>query len=347
MKVLTSEVILGSEDKLHVIFLQGNGNSNLYDIKRSISTDWKSLSDLNLRVRFISYPILAEYYHGEILGKTRLRLKFLAIILIPILSLILLPLRLLFRIAIVLFLLLPILILMFEPTVNFHLNIEKSVTTVCAFVVKMLKEGIHPDNIFLFGNSIGGGIAAHVYHEFKLRGIHLKCIVSNSFSTLKRVMYSFVSAPLLRNVIKGIVFGFNMNLKPYKYITSVTPYTVYFNRKNDAIIPHEAQLRTKIMEKDGAEPIEGFEKQRIFLENHCLLICKYHVDYCPVIHNEPATHLVSDNAKPEKFLELVRYFIVESNNYTTTKSSNKEYDLSKLESCNWNEVEFVNIEELS
>lgn len=350
MKVLTSEVMLGNdnvENKQHVIFLQGNGNSNLHSIKQYIVTEWESLADLNLIVKFISYPILDSYYHAEILGRTRLGLKFLAIVLLPILALILLPVRALFRIAIVLFVLLPILVMLFEPRVNFHLNIRKTVTTVCTFVIKLLKEGVHPDNIILFGNSIGGGIAAHVYHEFKLRGIYLKCIISNSFSSLKRVIHSYISIPLLQRVINGIMLGFNMDLETYKYINSITPYMVYFNRKNDVIIPHQAQLRTKVLEdRHDEEGFEEFETQRRFLENNSLLTCKLHLFYCPWIHNEPTTCLVSEFDKSQSFLDLIRYFIIESKHYTTTICSlNKEYNLSTLKSCNWSseEIEFVSI----
>lgn len=340
------------DQKTYVIYLQGNGTSNLYNIKNSISEEWKTLNDLNLEIRFISYPILAEFYHRELFegGKNNNNSSamYYYFLILPILAaLIFLPTKYLFKVAIVIFIAFPLLILSYEPRVQFHLKIKESVTAVCALVIKLLKDerSIYPDQILLFGNSIGGGIAAQVYHEFQQKGIYLKCIVSNSFSSLKGVISNFTNNVFLRDVIKYLVSAFNMNLQSHRYINEITPYTAYFNRKNDNIIPHQVQLRTKIL---SSKPCEGsstyqqaafkkFHEQKTFLEGHTLLVCKVHDNSCPSIHNERMDLLVSDNTdKPVLFLDLIRYFIKESKRYTSrVESLNNGYDQSSIQNSDW------------
>ncbi|WP_395462888.1 type IV secretion protein Dot [Wolbachia endosymbiont of Cantharis cryptica] len=52
-------------------------------------------------------------------------------------------------------------------------KVESGITVV----TDLLKSGIKPDNIILFGDCFGGHVAAEVHKNFKDKDIHLRCIV--------------------------------------------------------------------------------------------------------------------------------------------------------------------------
>lgn len=68
---------------------------------------------------------------------------------------------------------------------NFLTNGEKLVQAGMAMVNMLLVKGVHPNDIILDTNSLGGGVAAEVLKRFEDQGIHLTLIHSNSYSSLK------------------------------------------------------------------------------------------------------------------------------------------------------------------
>lgn len=61
-----------------------------------------------------------------------------------------------------------------------------------AVVTNLLEKGIKPDDIILFGDCLGGHVAAEVHKNFKDKDIHLRCIISNAASSLKQAsLYYF------------------------------------------------------------------------------------------------------------------------------------------------------------
>jgi len=52
-----------------------------------------------------------------------------------------------------------------------------------AIVTDLLEKGIHPDDIILMGNSLGGGIAAEVLKKFEEENIFFTLIHSNSYDS--------------------------------------------------------------------------------------------------------------------------------------------------------------------
>nr|WP_168464707.1 hypothetical protein [Wolbachia endosymbiont of Ctenocephalides felis wCfeT] len=74
---------------------------------------------------------------------------------------------------------------------KFLTNGEKLVQAGMAMVNKLLLEGVHPNDIILDTNSLGGGIAAEVLKRFAELGIYLTLIHSNSYCTLKDASNNF------------------------------------------------------------------------------------------------------------------------------------------------------------
>lgn len=60
------------------------------------------------------------------------------------------------------------------------LNGKNRVNAGVAVILNLLEQGIHPNDIVLFGSCAGGPISAEVYKIFKDNGIHLRCIVNKS-----------------------------------------------------------------------------------------------------------------------------------------------------------------------
>uniref|UniRef100_UPI002FCF61D0 hypothetical protein n=1 Tax=Wolbachia endosymbiont of Pentidionis agamae TaxID=3110435 RepID=UPI002FCF61D0 len=120
-----------------------------------------------------------------------------------------------------------------------------------AIVTDLLNQKIKPDNIILFGDCLGGHVAAEVHKNFKDKGIYLRCIVSNAASSLKQISLHYFSLVatfeiFLAHIFKLILKIFGCHWKTHKIVNSVTPYTMYFNRKGDKTIKNTAQLAIKV-----------------------------------------------------------------------------------------------------
>ncbi|MFP3030151.1 MAG: alpha/beta hydrolase [Wolbachia sp.] len=202
-----------------------------------------------------------------------------------------------------------------------------------AVVTNLLENGIKPDNIILFGDCLGGHVAAEVHKNFKDKDIHLRCIVSNAAGSLKQAfLYCFwfiaklkiLLAPIIKLVLK--IFG--CHWKTHKIINAITPYTMYFNREGDKTIKQPAQLATKIerIEQNGREKnyqkkeaFEGFEEYEKFFKQHTILRRN---DECidpkkadKDVHKLPITCLKSSNKVSYTFPELISLYIQKTDAY--------------------------------
>ncbi|WP_349967670.1 alpha/beta hydrolase [Wolbachia endosymbiont of Armadillidium arcangelii] len=208
-----------------------------------------------------------------------------------------------------------------------------------AVVTNLLEKGIKPDDIILFGDCLGGHVAAEVHKNFKDKDIHLRCIVSNAASSLKRASlyyFDFMAklkiflAPIIKLVLK--VFG--CHWKTHKIVNSITPYTIYFNREGDKTIKQPAQLATKIerieqndKRKDcqKKEVFEDFEEYEEFFKQHIILRRN---DKCidpkkadKDIHKLPITCLKSSNKTDYTFPELISLYIQTTDEYFSKHGS--------------------------
>ncbi|WP_353276900.1 hypothetical protein [Wolbachia endosymbiont (group B) of Villa cingulata] len=136
-----------------------------------------------------------------------------------------------------------------------------------AVVTNLLEKGIKPDDIILFGDCLGGHVAAEVHKNFKYKDIHLRCIVSNAASSLKQASlyyFGFIAklkiflAPIIKLVLK--ILG--CHWKTYKIVNSITPYTMYFNREGDKTIKQPAQLATEIEKIDQSGRRKDYQKKK-------------------------------------------------------------------------------------
>ncbi|WP_143688856.1 alpha/beta hydrolase family protein [Wolbachia endosymbiont of Laodelphax striatellus] len=202
-----------------------------------------------------------------------------------------------------------------------------------AVVTNLLEKGIKPDDIILFGDCLGGHVAAEVHKNFKYKDIHLRCIVSNAASSLKQASlyyFGFIAklkiflAPIIKLVLK--IFG--CHWKTYKIVNSITPYTMYFNREGDKTIKQPVQLATKIekIEQSGRrkdyqkkeifedfEEYEGFFKQHTTLRKNDKCIDSKKAD--KDIHKLPITCLKSSNKTDYTFPELISLYIYITDEY--------------------------------
>uniref|UniRef100_A0A1A9VJX0 Uncharacterized protein n=1 Tax=Glossina austeni TaxID=7395 RepID=A0A1A9VJX0_GLOAU len=193
-----------------------------------------------------------------------------------------------------------------------------------AVVTNLLEKGIKPDDIILFGDCLGGHVAAEVHKNFKDKDIHLRCIISNAASSLKQASlyyFGFIAklkiflAPIIKLVLK--IFG--CHWKTHKIVNSITPYTMYFNREGDKTIKQPTQLATKIekIEKNGRrkdyqkkEVFKDFEEYEEFFKQYTILRRN---DECidpkkadKDVHKLPITCLKSSNKTDYTFPELIK-----------------------------------------
>ncbi len=208
-----------------------------------------------------------------------------------------------------------------------------------AVVTNLLEKGIKPDDIILFGDCLGGHVAAEVHKNFKDRDIHLRCIVSNAASSLKQasLYYFWFIAKLkifLAPIIKLVLKIFGCHWKTHKIVNAITPYTMYFNREGDKTIKQPAQLATKI-ERIGQngrrkdyqkkEIFEDFEEYEEFFKQHTILRRN---DECidpkkadKDVHKLPITCLKSSNEAGYAFSELISLYIQKTDEYFSKHDS--------------------------
>ncbi|WP_410542543.1 hypothetical protein [Wolbachia endosymbiont of Tetranychus urticae] len=121
------------------------------------------------------------------------------------------------------------------------LNGQNRVNAGIAVISDLLKQGIYPDNIVLYGSCARGPIAAEVYKKFKKDdNVHLGCVINKSFSSFKKLVVKLlhISKPkwLFPPIIKFILKCFGWHFKPHTIVNDITPYTICFNLENDGFI---------------------------------------------------------------------------------------------------------------
>ncbi|WP_353273599.1 leucine-rich repeat domain-containing protein [Wolbachia endosymbiont (group A) of Agelastica alni] len=266
MKVTHTTIKLCKEinkDTKYIIYFPGNCE----DVDKHTEADW-GWCDKNTVVDLCNYPYHSEWHNPSVLGYSKLRYAIYNITaliaftsVIATLYLFASPaLAILASIALSIGLLATMLFINSTPirsNVKFYTRGEDSVAVGIKRVLDLLEKGVHPDDIILRGFSIGGGVTAEVYKKFKSEGIHLRCQILNSFSSIKDVLIGKESrlgkliAPLLKIV--------HWNMETYKTIDSITPYTMFFNSENDQVMKG-AQLAVKVRDTEKEKSNQTTDK---------------------------------------------------------------------------------------
>ncbi|MDR1139667.1 MAG: hypothetical protein LBJ80_04610 [Rickettsiales bacterium] len=233
---------------------------------------------------------------------------------------------------------------------NFLTNGEELVQAGMAMVNKLLIDGIHPNDIVLDTNSLGGGVAAEVLKRFEDQGIHLTLIHNNSFSSLKDATNNFphgVGGFFTRWLpAKFLNFWYRrcgLDFDPQKVVENTKCPVLIAGRKGDTVIPPAAQLVGKLNDLSGERL-----RRNIVLEHDPNEPCGN-----KNIHTDHKEHLVccEDNEGTTKYTgykEKENEFIKEAHGYSV--KLNKGFNLGNYlksgvpKSLTQIELKFINEE---
>ncbi|MDX5495334.1 hypothetical protein [Wolbachia endosymbiont (group A) of Anthophora plumipes] len=231
---------------------------------------------------------------------------------------------------------------------EFLTNGEKLVQAGMAMVNMLLVKGVHPNDIILDTNSLGGGIAAEVLKRFEKQGIYLTLIHSNSYSSLKDATNNFphgVGSFFMRRLpAKFLNFWFSrcgLEFNSREIIENTKCPVLIVGRKGDTVIPQEIQLVGKLSDQSTEERLR---RNRV-LEHDPERACEN-----KNIHIDHEEHLVwKDGEKYESYIKIKSDFIELADNYLVSNNFNggykpEEYKKSHF-SGNLTEIELKPINE--
>lgn len=211
---------------------------------------------------------------------------------------------------------------------EFLTNGEKLVQAGMAMVNMLLVKGVHPNNIILDTNSLGGGIAAEVLKRFEKQGIYLTLIHSNSYSSLKDATNNFphgVGDFFMRRLpAKFLNFWFNrcgLEFNSREIIENTKCPVLIVGRKGDTVIPQEAQLVGKL---DDDQSTSKTFRQNIVLEHDPTIPCE-----SKNIHADHKEHLIyrQDNVNATRYEEKEKQFIEKAHKYLLEGEFNGNFKL--------------------
>lgn len=220
---------------------------------------------------------------------------------------------------------------------KFLTNGEELVQAGMAMVNHLLINGVHPNNIVLDTNSLGGGIAAEVLKRFEDNGIYLTLIHSNSYSTLKGASKNFpygVGNFFMRWLPgKFLDFWFRrcgLEINPQKIIENTKCPVLIFSRKGDTIIPEEAQLKIsdKIIPKEKFrlsgilehDPERKCSNKNSHTDSESHFILRYDGDNT---RYEPCTKVKDDFIDISRKEHLIKYGL--NKHFNTAKHIDSEF----------------------
>lgn len=217
-----------------------------------------------------------------------------------------------------------------------------------AMVTDLLEKGVHPDDIILMGNSLGGGIAAEVLKKFEEENIFFTFIHSNSYD-------SWINVPKSQNSPVGVFFRgtaiitdaffryCGADYEPNKIIKLTKAPVLSTNRIGDMIIGIEAQSVTDFFwGSSRSEIVEGYKM--LARLSHCRNIKECELQHNP--HVDKLTHMYAlsfnqnelkggffncyghENKTYEKLLED---FIGKAHEYLEENKLNSEFKLNTFQ----------------
>lgn len=208
---------------------------------------------------------------------------------------------------------------------EFLTNGEKLVQAGMAMVNMLLVQGVHPNDIILDTNSLGGGVATEVLKRFEDQGIHLTLIHNNSYSSLKDTVRDSPKSLVkwLPSMLLNRWFGrCELDFNPRKIIEDTKCPVLIAGRKGDTVIPQEVQLVGKLENQSTKERL----RRNIALEHDPAIPCKN-----ANIHIDHGEHFIyrEDNNNGTNYKEEVRQFIEKAYEYLINSEFNKNFNLEK------------------
>lgn len=222
---------------------------------------------------------------------------------------------------------------------KFLTNGEKLVQAGMAMVNMLLVKGVHPNDIILDTNSLGGGIAAEVLRRFEKQGVYLTLIHSNSYSSLKDATNNFphgIGDFFMRQLpAKFLNFWFRrceLEFNSREIIENTKCPVLIAGRKGDTVIPQEAQLVGKLPDSSTSE---RFRLNIVLEHDPQNTECK-----SKNIHADHKEHLVyrednDDITKYTSYEEKENKFIEEAHEYLIGSEFNKNFDLGQYRISNF------------
>ncbi|WP_253302169.1 hypothetical protein [Wolbachia endosymbiont of Psylliodes chrysocephala] len=355
MKVVTKTINSISQssagDKKHLIYFFGLGES----IKANNEcNDWgKWVSNKNIDIHLFGYHYMNSFY-PEHFHDTRFRLKqaLITIIAASIVgfisySIIVSKMSIWLKVPVFMVFLTPAIIVVgimasysfITSLIKFATKGKDPVKAGVAIAIDLLEKGVHPDNIILMGNSLGGGIAAEVLEKFEEEKIYFTFIHSNSYDSWKNVLRShksFVGTLSKRiSVIVDIWFKLcNLNYKPNEIIKSTEAPVLATNRMGDIVIDEAAQSVFNLQKSKG-EPknsSNGSLKVTALLKHNST--GNIHVEKLTSMVIDRINYLESqeENLNNSKtYEELLENFINEAHEYLKENRLNKEFKLNTFQ----------------
>lgn len=209
---------------------------------------------------------------------------------------------------------------------KFLTNGEKLVQAGMAMVNKLLMDGIHPDNIILDTNSLGGGVAAEVLKRFK--------------DTVRDSPHSLVK--WLPSMLLNRWFGrCGLDFNPRKIVEDTKCPVLIVGRKGDTVIPQEIQLVGKLSDQSTEERLR---RNRV-LEHDPEIACEN-----KNIHIDREEHLVHHKDSTIEYIsykETKNQFINEAHEYLMGRKFNEKFDQEQYSgsdlSRSLTEIELIHI----
>lgn len=108
-----------------------------------------------------------------------------------------------------------------------------------AVVNKLIRDGVHPDNIILQGDCYGAAVALEVKKQFEFKKIKLRIIMNNAFKSFKSVVVSMISkkskflTALTNRIIKKLLKFIGWHISPGKQFKRSGIYQCYIQHQGD------------------------------------------------------------------------------------------------------------------
>lgn len=221
-------------------------------------------------------------------------------------------------------------------TAKFMTKSKDPIKAGTAVIIDLLENGIHPNDIILMGNSLGGAVATEVLKKFEEEKTYLTLVNSNSFCQLKETIKHLRSpfGQFFQKHPKLLDLWFKLcglNYDASEVIKQSKAPILVASREGDPVIPKEVQLATKL---------EHIETESSTLKVVALL--KHDEQKCNIsnIHVDTAAHmdvsnvyfLCPNNVPPIEnsttYKELLENFIAEAHKYLEEEKLNKDFNLN-------------------
>lgn len=208
---------------------------------------------------------------------------------------------------------------------KFLTNGEKLVQAGMAMVNMLLVKGVHPNDVILDTNSLGGGIAAEVLKRFEKQGIYLTLIHSNSYSSLKDTVRD--SPESLVKWLPSMLLNFwfrhcGLDFNSLEIVKNTKCPVLIVGRKGDKVIPEDMQLVNKLCDQ--------LTNGKLFRQNIVLEHDPQNTE-CKSknIHADYKEHLIhrQDNGNATRYEEKEKQFIEKAHKYLLEGEFNSNFNL--------------------